>query len=199
MATISGTPLANRIDGTAYADTIKGLGGNDTLYGRGGNDVIYGSAGNDFIDGGTGDDRLKGGTGNDQISGGDGNDRILGGLGADRLTGGAGSDTFIYWSLAELSTTYGAEFITDWSQNDRIDLSAIDANETIDGNQAFQFANYSFGHPPTVTAAGTLTIGGFGGELWILAYTDNLPGADLMINLWSDMGESALTADRIIF
>jgi len=62
MATISGTPLANRIDGTAYADTIKGLGGNDTLYGRGGNDVIYGSAGNDFIDGGTGDDRLKGGT-----------------------------------------------------------------------------------------------------------------------------------------
>lgn len=171
MAKFTGTASANHIVGTAAGDTILGLGGNDVLEGRGGDDVIDGGAGND---------------------------RIVGGAGADRLTGGAGSDTFVYTSLAELSKVYGAEFITDWSSIDRIDLSAIDANALIAGNQAFRFAGYSFGHPPTVTTPGTLTIGGFGGELWILGYTDNNPGADLMINLWSEMGEGALTVGNLI-
>jgi Ca2+-binding RTX toxin-like protein len=172
MANFTGTAAANHLIGTAYADTIRGLGGNDLLEGRGGND---------------------------NIDGGAGNDRIIGGLGNDRLTGGAGSDTFVYTSLSELSKTYGAEFITDWSAEDHIDVSAIDANALIAGNQAFHFAGYSFGHPPTVTTPGTLTIGGFGGELWILGYTDNNPGADLMINLWSAMDEGALRASNIIF
>ena len=47
-------------------------------------------------------------------------------------------------------------------------------------------------------ARGTFTIGGFGGELWILGYADNIAGPDLMLNLWSAMGEGALTADNII-
>jgi Ca2+-binding RTX toxin-like protein len=171
MAYYSGTSGADHFIGTLGADTIKGNGGNDILEGRGGNDIIDGGAGND---------------------------RIIGGAGADRLTGGAGSDTFVYLSLSDLSKVYGAEFITDWSHDDRIDISAIDANALIAGNRAFHFAGYSFAHPPTVTSPGTLTIGGFGGELWILGYTDNNPGADLMINLWSAMGESALTVDRLV-
>jgi hypothetical protein len=171
MAKFTGTVAANHIIGTSLADTILGLGGNDILEGRGGADIIDGGAGND---------------------------RIIGGAGADRLTGGAGSDTFVYTSLSDLSKIYGAEFITDWTSQDRIDLSAIDANAMIAGNQAFHFAGYSFAHPPTITTPGTLTIGGFGGELWILGYTDNNAGADLMINLWSAAGEGALTVANII-
>jgi Ca2+-binding RTX toxin-like protein len=171
MARFNGTSGANHIIGTSAADTILGFGGNDFLEGRGGNDII---------------------------DGGSGNDRIIGGGGADRLTGGLGSDTFVYTSLSDLSKVYGAELITDWSGQDYIDLSAIDANAMIAGNQAFKFAGYSFGHPPTVTTPGTFTIGGFGGELWILGYTDNVAGPDLMINLWSAMGEGALHADHVI-
>lgn len=170
MAKFTGTSGADHLIGTALADTILGLGGNDFLEGRGGNDIIDGGAGND---------------------------RIIGGGGADRLTGGAGSDTFVYMSLSDLSKVYGAEFITDWSSQDRIDLTAIDANAMIAGNQAFHFAGYSFAHPPTVTTPGTLTIGGFGGELWILGYTDNVPGPDLMINLWSSAGEGGLTVGNL--
>ena len=171
MTKFTGTSAADHIIGTAFADTIVGLGGNDILEGRGGNDIIQG---------------------------GDGNDRIIGGAGADQLTGGAGSDTFVYNSLSDFSKVYGAEWITDWSAEDYIDLSAIDANAMIAGNQAFKFGGYAFGHPPTVTTPGTFTIGGFGGELWILGYTDNVAGPDLMINLWSAMGEGALHADHII-
>lgn len=166
--------------GVGTPGTISGTSGNDTLNGTAGNDLIQGLAGNDAINGGAG------------------NDRIIGGLGDDTLTGGAGSDTFVYLSLAELSATYGAEFITDWSADDRIDLSGIDANELIAGNQAFAFAGYSFGHPPAVTTPGTLTIGGFGGELWILGYTDGDAAADMMISLWSVLGEGALTVDNLI-
>ena len=171
MTSFTGTALANHIIGTFSADTIIGLGGNDILEGRGGNDIIDGGAGND---------------------------RIIGGAGADRLTGGPGIDTFAYLGLSDFSKVYGAEWITDWSHEDKIDLSAIDANAMMAGNQAFKFAGYSFAHPPTVTTPGTFTIGGFGGELWIIGYTNNIPGADLMINLWSAMGEGALTSDNII-
>ncbi|WP_028969427.1 calcium-binding protein [Sphingomonas sp. URHD0057] len=160
--------------------TITGTSGNDMLNGTGSNDTINGLGGDDIIKGGAGDDR------------------IIGGLGSDTLSGGGGSDTFAYLSLAELSKTYGAEMIYDWSAEDRIDLSAIDANALVAGNQAFVFAGYSFGHPPTVTTPGTLTIGGFGGELWILGYTDNVDGPDLMINLWSAAGEGALTVNNLI-
>lgn len=171
VTTLKGTALANHIIGSATADMIFGYGGNDFLEGRGGND---------------------------KIDGGSGNDRIVGGAGADTLTGGSGSDTFVYSALSDLSLVYGAEFITDWSHEDRIDISAIDANALVAGNQAFHFAGYSFGHPPTVTTPGTLTIGGFGGELWIQGYIDNKPGADLLINLWSALGENELTVDRIV-
>lgn len=174
MARFTGTSGINHVIGTALADTILGLGGNDILEGRGGAD---------------------------SIDGGSGNDRIIGGAGADTLTGGTGNDTFVYGSLSDSrygSYGSGADWITDWNAQDRIDLSGIDANAMIAGNQAFHFAGYSFGHPPTVTTPGTLTIGGFGGELWIIGFTDNIAGPDLLINLWSAADESALTVSNLV-
>lgn len=174
MANYTGTALADMIRGTAGADTIRGLGGNDTLDGRGGGDTIDGGAGND---------------------------RITGGAGFDTLTGGAGSDTFVYKALADATNFTGAtsEWITDWMPEDRVDLSAIDANANLIGNQAFHFAGYSFGEPYHNSSAGNLVIAGFGGELYIMGFTNADSTPDLMIGLWSALGEGGLTVDRIIF
>jgi hypothetical protein len=67
------------------------------------------------------------------------------------------------------------------------------------GNQAFVFGGYSFGHPPTVTTPGTLSIAGFGGELYVLGYTNSTPGVVFQIAVWSSAGESGLTADQFFF
>jgi Ca2+-binding RTX toxin-like protein len=76
----------------------------------------------------------------DKLQGGAGNDRLYGGLGADHLTGGSGADTFLFKSIKE-STLSAADEITDFSlkQKDRIDLTAIDANTKVSGDQAFKF------------------------------------------------------------
>jgi Ca2+-binding RTX toxin-like protein len=189
--------LGANLENLRVIDSL-GTGEDATLTGNGLRNLITGSSGRDTIDGMGGNDVLIGGSGNDTISGGDGNDQIIGGLGLDMLAGGAGSDTFVYSSLSDLSLVYGAEFISDYHPEDFIDISAIDADPNTPGDQAFVFAGYSFAHPPTVNTPGTITIGGFGGEVWILGYIDNNPGADLMINLWSPEGERALTADHIV-
>jgi Ca2+-binding RTX toxin-like protein len=106
------------------------------------NDVMSGNIGRDKLSGGAGDDRLSGVGGNDHLSGGSGNDKLTGGAGADDLWGGSGADTFIFKSVKETTVSgAGRDTIFDFStrQKDKIDLSAIDANTTKGGNQAFSF------------------------------------------------------------
>lgn len=152
---ISGTAAANRIDGTNGADSIQGLGGNDTLNGRNGNDLIDGGTGSDTLSGGDGrdqllggdnddllngdggDDRLTGGNGNDTLRGGSGADWLDGGAGADTLTGNAGADTFDFNALTD-SRPGSRDTITDFNRaDDMIDLTGIDANTSLAGDQAF--------------------------------------------------------------
>ncbi|MEI6747184.1 MAG: type I secretion C-terminal target domain-containing protein, partial [Methylococcaceae bacterium] len=90
----------------------------------------------------SGNDRLTGTANNDKLSALVGNDTLIGGLGADRLTGGKGADIFKYASLKDSGTTAKTrDTITDFkhSEKDKIDLSAIDANEKLAGDQAFTF------------------------------------------------------------
>jgi Ca2+-binding RTX toxin-like protein len=82
--------------------------------------------------------RLFGGSGNDVLTGGSGADMIFGGLRGDTLTGGAGNDTFRYNNVAESNSTE-RDGIQDFNAGDLIDLSRIDANELVAGNQAFGF------------------------------------------------------------
>lgn len=115
-------------DGTNAAETTPAVGLDDRLYGEAGNDRLFGDAGNDFLSGGNDDDILSGGLGNDML---------LGGLGNDVLTGGAGADTFIFQAMSEMPK---ADRITDFQQGlDKIDLSAIDANPFVAGDQSFSF------------------------------------------------------------
>lgn len=133
--------LLFRVGGAATGDTllsfenITGSDFNDTLEGNLQANVIDGGAGNDTIRGGLGADSLFGGTGNDTISGGLGDDRITGGDGADRMDGGLGRDVFVFED-----TDGSTDRILDFNRGqDKIDLSAIDANGATAANDNFAF------------------------------------------------------------
>ncbi len=111
------------ITGSSVGNVLKGLGGNDELYGLGGNDLL---------DGGTGADDLFGGTGNDVLRGS---------TGYDYLTGGSGADTFDFNSYKDSAVGSTRDVITDFSRAsfDLIDLSGVDADWTLGGNQRFDY------------------------------------------------------------
>ena len=101
--------------------------------------VIGGSL-NDNIIGNTLANSLTGGAGNDSLSGGDGNDTLIGGSGTDTMTDGAGNDIYRFLSVSDSQVGAARDILTDFSPGfDKIDLSAIDANTTIAGDQAFTF------------------------------------------------------------
>ena len=91
--------------------------------------------------------RLSGGLGDDVLQGLGGDDVLIGGFGADRLSGGGGADLFIF-RLVEGSQPGAAlrDRIGDFSRSegDRIDLSAMDANTNLAGDQAFVLGGGSF-------------------------------------------------------
>ncbi|MBX3577165.1 MAG: hypothetical protein KF723_08135 [Rhizobiaceae bacterium] len=143
-------------------DKMFGYGGHDTLFGDKGNDWLYGGNGNDVLLGGLGNDRLFGGNGHDILLGGNGNDILYGGAGDDELDGGrganylnggpgndkiwgsgwggTGSDTFIFDATRKIGFIHDFQahiWVGPADKPDFIDLSRIDANTTLRGNQAF--------------------------------------------------------------
>jgi serralysin len=122
-----GNAAANQINGNYANNALVGLAGNDALRGYGGNDVLYG---------------------------GDGNDRLVGGPGIDVLVGGRGADVFDFDSVME--SRPGARDVcgaggapafqgAGVGGGDRIDLSGIDANAVLAGNQTFVFGGAGIG------------------------------------------------------
>ena len=76
----------------------------------------------------------------DLIIGLAGDDKITGGLAGDFLIGGQGKNTYVYNRLDDsLATTTGRDKIYDFTNQDKIDLSAIDAFTGQTGNQAFVY------------------------------------------------------------
>lgn len=124
LGSVSG---ANTISGNDADNSITGGRGNDTLSGGAGGDGLFGREGNDI---------LVGGAGADGLYGNDGNDKLTGGADADKLYGGAGADTFVFLDSA---TTGDAIYDFSKVEKDKIDLSAIDANSVVSGNQAFTY------------------------------------------------------------
>jgi Ca2+-binding RTX toxin-like protein len=156
-----------------------------------------GNAGANVITGNDADNLLDGATGADTIYGCGGNDTIKGGLGVDEMTGGAGNDTFIFDYLAVsesgiIMTSH--DIITDFvSGEDVLDLSAVDANVAVPGNQAFGSLVISATNPFTAP-----------GQLWFDSATGLLSGntdsnpmtAEITIQL---TGVTSLAVDDIIF
>lgn len=104
-------------------------------------DALKGTAGNDYIHGNSGADRIDGGAGNDELRGGSENDRLTGGLGADLMHGGDGRDTFVFKTAAESGVGQAHHDTIEWFQQglDTLDLSLIDANTAMAGDQLFKF------------------------------------------------------------
>lgn len=97
-----------------------------------------GNASPNIIIGSVAKNKLTGLAGNDTLSGGGGADTLIGGAGRDVLTGGAGDDVFDFNTASDLSAIASrADIITDFRKGDKIDLSGIDANTQIAGDQAF--------------------------------------------------------------
>jgi Ca2+-binding RTX toxin-like protein len=125
--------------------------------------------------------RLWGGAASDVLRGGSGNDLLYGGNGGDALTGGGGADTFRYQSITE-SNTGGQDMIQDLTIGDIIDLSSIDANSTLAGNQAFTFiGSAAFTNQPGQLRAVEVIPGS---NLWTVSGdTDGFGGADFQISV----------------
>jgi Ca2+-binding RTX toxin-like protein len=119
---------------------LNGTSSNDTLTATTSEHwTVNALAGNDKITTLGGDDTITAGGGNDVLNAGTGNDSIYGGGGKDIMTGGAGSDMFIFKHLGE-STKLAGDTITDFTHGaDKMDLSVIDANNKVSGNNAFTF------------------------------------------------------------
>jgi Ca2+-binding RTX toxin-like protein len=113
--------------GTLGHDTIRGTNGVNSLRGSDGNDILYGRGGNDIV------------------NGGDGADTLIGGLGSDILHTSVGAidssrDLVRYESLKESGVTVATRDVVYWFKpgQDKIDLSKLDANLGLKGNQAFK-------------------------------------------------------------
>lgn len=124
---------------------ITGAGGTDSLTGI---ECLTGGSGGDQLTGNDGANTLDGGAGADRLDGGAGADVLIGGLGRDVMIGGGGADTFMFAVLKDFGGTSvsSADEIFDFShdQQDRIDLSAIDAiKATTAVNDAFTWMGAS--------------------------------------------------------
>ena len=125
--------------------------------------------------------RIFAGAGDDVLQGGSGNDVIYGGLGADTMYGHGGNDTFRFDTIAQ-STSVARDGIQDFTSGDMIDVSKIDANTLLGGNQAFSFiGSATFGNH-----AGELRYENIsaGGPIWMIqGDTDGNGAADFELVL----------------
>ena len=102
---------------------------------------VIGSAFVDTLTGNGSNNEIWGGAGNDALLGLDGNDALKGDAGADTLTGGLGDDRFVYSTTAN-STVAISDSIADFGNgSDQIDLTGIDANAALSGNQDFAWGS----------------------------------------------------------
>ena len=125
-----GADIFDNSEANEAVDTVFGGAGNDKIWTGAGNDELYGGPDNDFLSGEAGDDTLRGDGGEDSL---------YGGAGADILYGGADRDQFIIEDPAHSRPSL-RDHVQDFELGvDRINLSAIDANLLLPGNQAFDF------------------------------------------------------------
>ncbi|MEM6905155.1 MAG: hypothetical protein AAF568_04610, partial [Pseudomonadota bacterium] len=161
--------------GTEHRDKLLGSNGENEIYGGGGIDIINGRGGIDIIYGGAGPV-----------------DVLIGSRGADVMTGGEGRDRYVYVTLKDSGVGDGErDIITDFeiADNDRIELSRLDADITQGGNQVFDLISQN----AFSATAGELRIDLSAARTLIQADVDGDGEADLEIELTGqvDLDESS--------
>jgi Ca2+-binding RTX toxin-like protein len=128
--------------GDAQGDIFNSIEGFDLSMG---DDIFRGDANDNIVNGAAGNDQISGGAGNDYLDGSSGNDILYGGLGGDVLVGRLGADIFQYTAIEDsqnilINGVLQQDQIVDFTRGeDKIDLSAIDADPGLAGDQAFVF------------------------------------------------------------
>lgn len=195
------------LDGDYNDDRIYGGAGDDLLNGGKDNDKAYGSDGNDQITGGDGVDELRGEAGNDTVyggygidtvNGGSGNDKLygeadadtlLGGDGLDQLSGAGGNDVFDYNAATESKPGLTLrDVILDFAGvgaalGDKIDLSGVDANTAVSGDQAFTFRGSG-----SITAPAQVRVQASGADTLLQANTGGTTAPEMEILLKATSG-----------
>jgi VCBS repeat-containing protein len=178
--TFNYTGSANGLTNTATVTVDRAQANENTLDGAGLGDVLIGRDGNgSTINGNEGNDVLIGGNQGDVLNGGTGDDLMVGGAGKDTMTGGTGKDIFVFTATSDSATTSGnADVITDFVHGqDIIDLSAIDSNSGVAGDQAFTF------NGTTPTARGVWFTETGGNTVISIDTNGNSASAEMMIVL----------------
>ncbi len=167
--------LANNIEELFIGGAARVGTGNEL------DNVIHGSSSSNILSGLAGADTIRGGGGRDTIDGGDGADLLDGGLGKDTLTGGSGRDVFQFRDDDFGTTRALADVITDFSQadNERIQLSLVDANTVATNDQAFTW----IGNGAFTGVAGQLHYAQAGGNTYVEGDTNGDGTADFVIAL----------------
>jgi len=131
---------------------------------------------------------ITGTVGNDVLTGDGQRNTITSLAGNDRMTGGLNRDTFVFTNLdvtnnanSSAATSLYQDTITDFNagQRDIIDLSGIDANSALAGDQAFTL----LGTGAQFTAAGQARLIVTGANSALELNTTGTTGAEFVINL----------------
>jgi Ca2+-binding RTX toxin-like protein len=196
---LTGNASANNLIGGEGADTLIGLAGDDVYEVDHQNDLVFEQAGGgrDLVRSsisyrlashveeltllGSASLEARGNELANKIIGNSAANTIVGGAGADTLEGKGGADRFVLTSLADSGTALAsADRIVDFKaiEGDRIDLSGIDANLDIDGDQAFVFiGNAAF------TGAGQVRVVEASGQRTVSLNVNANTGTDLILVL----------------
>ncbi|HLL31377.1 MAG TPA: calcium-binding protein, partial [Allosphingosinicella sp.] len=127
--------------------------------------------------------RLFGGRADDTLKGGAQNDLLHGHVGADQLTGGGGADTFRYDNVTH-SNAASRDHILDFTPGtDKIDLSRVDANSLVAGNQAFTWIGSNAFTGSGAASTGQLRAFQSGGTWLVEGDVDGDGVGDLVIEL----------------
>lgn len=193
------------LEGADGGDQLRGGAGDDRLNGGAGTDVASyvqaragvtvrldlataqatGGSGTDTLiavealTGSDHADRLTGSAGANTLRGGAGEDVLTGGGGRDLLVGGEDADRFVFLSASDSAGRHADRIADFLAGQDRIDLSAVDADANATGDQAFAF----IGAAGFSRTAGELRIQAEGGDLLVAADIDGDGRADLRILL----------------
>jgi Ca2+-binding RTX toxin-like protein len=131
------------------------------------------------------------------LTGNSGNNVLYGGDGRDFLTGAAGDDAFRFDTIGQSAPNVNRDVITDFDDvagaaGDTINVSGIDANSLIGGNQAFVLLAAD---GASFTGAGQLRWYTSGGNTFVEGNVDGNLGADFSIQL---TGLKTLTSDDFL-
>ncbi|HEX8125054.1 MAG TPA: M10 family metallopeptidase C-terminal domain-containing protein [Allosphingosinicella sp.] len=141
--------------------------------------------------------RVFGGRDNDTIVGSRNGDILAGNGGSDTLTGGDGSDVFRYYSTTD-STVAAPDLIRYFVGGaDDIDLSRIDANVHVAGDQAFRFIASAAFTGAGESSAGELRSYGESGIWHVEGDVDGDGSADFSIQIIL-AGPPLITSDFLL-